>query len=91
MVLYDVGDVARLTATFTNDLGVPVAPTTVTLRILRPSGTTTTVATTITAVGSYRADVPLDQAGVWRYRWVSTGVASAAEESSFRVKTPTVT
>lgn len=88
--LYDIGDVARLTAAFTGDAG-PVNPTTVTLRVKRPSGTTSTVTHTNPAVGSYQADLPIDEAGNWSYRWQSTGVGAAAEEDTFRVRNQTVT
>lgn len=83
--LYDVGDVARLTATFVGDAG-PLNPAAVTLRVKRPSGVTSTVATTNPAVGSYQADLLVDEAGVWSYRWQSTGVGAAAEEDTFRVR-----
>lgn len=82
--VYDIGDVARLTAKFTV-ANVDTDPTSVVLRVRKPSGTTETVSTTLDNVGDYHADVELDEAGRWFYRWIGTGAAEAAGEKVFWV------
>jgi len=38
------------------------------------------------AVGSYYTDVVATDAGIWYYRFYSTGTGQAAGETSFRVR-----
>lgn len=88
---YDIGDLARLTATFTMD-GAAVDPSTVSLIVKAPDGTLTTkvygtdAELERTATGVYRMDLTITQAGTYRYRWVSTGTGKAAEEGQFDVR-----
>lgn len=76
---YRVGESARLTVTFTNEVGVPADPTTVTLNVERGDRTTLTVtyapnsAIQRPAVGDYYSIVPLTVPGAWHYQWVATG------------------
>lgn len=83
----DVGDVVRIQATFRDIDGVARDPTTVTLRVRKPSGTVTTPAVSHPTPGSgvYYADVSLDEAGVWRYEWTTTGNPTVAEGGEFYV------
>lgn len=62
------GDVKTLTTTFKLD-GVATNPTTHTLTVYAPDGTTSTPATTNTAVGIFESQVPVTQAGIWRFKW----------------------
>lgn len=86
-LLADVGDRVTFTATFTTAAAVAVDPTTVTLKVLDPSGNTTTVTSGFTndSTGVYSYEVDIDEAGVWRWRWAGTGDAVAADEGEFRV------
>jgi hypothetical protein len=86
---YDIGQAVRFTVTFADTAGVSTDPTTVTFIIRDPSGTETTYtyppAGTIVKddTGDYHADVTIDEAGLWYYRWTGTGVLVAAAEHGF--------
>jgi hypothetical protein len=90
MTTYDVGDVTRLSITFTQG-GAAIDPSTVSLTVQQPDGTQTTytyTGATITrdSLGNYHVDVSLTLVGTHRYRWVSTGTGAAAEEGSIAVR-----
>lgn len=76
--MYDVGDRARLTFSLTDVNGAP-ANGTVVLTVTKPDASSSSPAVTNAGTGSYTADVDLDQAGRWSYRWVSTGAVVAAQ------------
>lgn len=82
---YDVGDLVRVKGTFKVS-DTLTNPTAVTLKVKKPDGTVSTVATTNASTGVYHADVSIDQAGTWRYRFAGTGDAQAAGESVFVVR-----
>lgn len=92
MNLYDVGDVVRCTGAFTNNAGVAVDPTAVFCKVRSPDGTITTytfgadAALVRAAVGSFYLDVEATAAGIWYYRFYSTGTGQAAGETMFKVK-----
>jgi len=89
MTVYDIGDLAHLTASFANPQGAPTDPTTVTLTIASPSALTDITAALVhDDVGVYHYDLPITEAGLWRYRWVGTGDCQTAEESAFTVREP---
>lgn len=86
MATYPAGDVARLSVTFTLS-GVNTDPTSVTLSVKVPSGTTTSYiygssAIVKDATGQYHYDLTLATSGLYEYRWVGTGTVTAANESS---------
>ena len=84
----DIGDQVSITAVFTPKTG-NTDPTTVVLRVMLPSGTTTTYTnSTIVAVAtdSYSQTFTPTTAGTHRYRWESTGSVTAAEEGFFVVQ-----
>lgn len=85
---YQIGDVPRVRADFTNLEGVPTDPTTVTLQIRSPSGAVTTPAAVNDAsvVGGFYYDLPLSEAGTWTYRFVGTGAVAAADEATLYVE-----
>ena len=93
---YDIGDLPRVKATFTDLDDTNVNPTTVSVTVLKPNGTSATYEygtdeeVVREATGIYYIDVSVDQSGRWRYRWESTGTGQAAEEGTFRVKTQRV-
>lgn len=84
----DVGDLVRIQVTFLDMDGVARDPATVTLRVRKPSGTVVTVSNVqhpTPGSGVYYADVVLDEAGVWRYEWSSTGDPTVVEGGEFYV------
>ncbi len=89
---YDVGDVVRCVGTFANSAGTEVDPTAVLCKVREPDGTVTAytygvdAALVKAAVGSYYVDVEATAAGLWAYRFYSTGVGQAAGEAGFRVR-----
>lgn len=70
-----IGQTVTLQATFRDAAGALVDPV-VTLTVEDPNGAVTTPATTNPSVGVFQADVTLDVAGYWSYRF--SGVASGA-------------
>ena len=72
--------------------GAAVDPTAVLCKVRKPDGTITTLtygvdgALVKAAVGSYYTDVVATEAGIWAYRFYSTGTGQAAGETSFRVR-----
>jgi hypothetical protein len=68
-------------------------PTTVTLRIREPDGTTTSYLFPAAPVihdstGEYHADVVVDASGLWGWEWVGTGAAAAVDDGTFYVEQP---
>lgn len=96
--IYDVGDLVRLKATFTdpNNGDIPIDPGTVAVLYKNPAGVVTKkVFGTDSEVvkdstGVYHIDVDIDADGQWKYRWESTGVGQAAEEAEASVQLQTV-
>lgn len=84
---YDVGDTAKVSMTFTVD-GVPTNPTTVTLEILSPSGTKTTVTSGFTtpSTGVYEYLLDLTAAGTWTLFATGTGAAKCAQPHDLFVR-----
>ena len=88
---FDIGDVARITATF-EVADTPTDPTTTTIRVRTPAGAETSHQYGVdgnvvrVSAGVFRYDLALTASGYWRYRWVGTGVAAAAEEKTIAVK-----
>lgn len=88
---YDVGDLVRVSAAFTSG-GSAIDPTAVTAKVRDPSGNVTTLvyltdgALVRDAAGAFHTDVNADEAGVWTYRFASTGTGQAAAEGTFRVR-----
>jgi hypothetical protein len=88
---YDKGDVVVLSAAFTDLLNVPIDPDTVTFKVKAPDGSVTTfvfgtdLELVKDSVGNYHVDVSVNLDGHWRYRFESTGIGQAAEESSFYI------
>lgn len=93
MNIYDVGDVVRCSVAYANSADVAVDPTAVFCKVRKPDGTITQytygadAALVKQSPGSYYLDVEATAAGVWYYRFYSTGVGQAAGETSFRVRT----
>lgn len=92
ITIYDIGDVARITATFTDVAGVPADPSAVSLVYEDPSGAVTThvfgtdAEVVKSSTGVYYEDVPIDEAGDWHYRWLATGTGAGAQQGQLMVK-----
>jgi hypothetical protein len=78
-----VGDVATLDYTLT--VAGVLTNADVQLTLTAPDGTITTPGFTHPTTGKWTADVLVDQAGVWLYRWVASGAATDVEDGSFVV------
>jgi hypothetical protein len=94
--VYDVGDLATISATFLVNTGTiptpiwtPTDPTIVTCEVRKPSGTVDTytdVEIVNDSTGVYHLDLETDEAGDWWYKFVGTGDAEAVERGSFLVR-----
>jgi len=93
MNVFDEGDLVRCSAVFMNSSDVALDPTAVTFKIKTPADVTTTytygtdVALVKDSTGHYHVDVSATAAGVWSYRWASTGTGQAAGEDQFLIET----
>lgn len=92
MNFYEVGDLVRITANFTNEAGAAADPTTVTLLVklryvIGSTATTYTYPANIIkdSTGNYHLDFQPTTEGIWDYRWVGTGSVTAAGENAFNV------
>lgn len=84
-----IGNIARLSCTFTDDTGTAVDPTTITVQYQSPQGTTTTQTPIRDSVGAYHYDLALTQPGTYRYRFIGTGIVTAqSEDRRFEVPDP---
>jgi hypothetical protein len=88
---YDIGDVVRVTCTFTNGAGANTDPTTVTLKVKTPAQVTTPYTwalgtVTRSAVGIFYKDISLTMSGEWFYRFEGTGAVESAEEANILVE-----
>ena len=89
MTTYVVGDPVVLTNTFSVN-GTPTDPTTISLAVTKPDGTTTTYTyaaaeITRTGAGVYTKTITVDVAGTWSYKWTGTGAAADVKDGQFRV------
>lgn len=89
---YDIGDLVKISGTFTDSANTAGDPTTVSITIAPPTSAETTyvygtdAALVKDSVGNYHANWSCAESGVHRYRWVSTGTLQAAEEGWFTVR-----
>ena len=86
---YNLGQVANISASFNDNTGTPIDPTTVSLDITTPDGVTTTYAYPANigkvSTGLYQLLYPTTQYGNYGIRWYSTGVGQTAFTDSFYV------
>lgn len=93
---YDNGDLIRISGAFTVG-GAATDPTTVTLKILKPAGTSALTYTyalseiTKDSVGNYHKDITIDTEGEWYYRWIGTGTVVTQVEDYFLVRDAVIT
>ncbi len=89
---YDIGDLVRLSATFTNTAGVVTDPTATTCAIKVPSGTVTTYTYLVDvdlvrdSAGAFHLDYSPVAEGIHTYRFVGTGACQTAEEKPFYIR-----
>ncbi len=95
---YDIGDIVRVSSTFTDTGGTKADPTTVNLVKTTPDGADTvftrTGATTGTVdsitrgttAGTYFSDITTTSSGPYWYRYSSTGVVTSLAEANFIVR-----
>jgi hypothetical protein len=86
---YWPGTAINLTAPFTV-AGVATDPTTVTLKVKSPAGTTTTYTyalgeVTKDSVGNYSKVITPTISGAWFYWWAGTGACIATAQAGFQV------
>ena len=89
-MIYDIGDVARIAAVFTDLNGNPVDPTTITLLIQDPANNQTTPAPSHDSTGNFHYDLTTALAGTYTYRWTGTGAATVVIEGSIIVEATSV-
>lgn len=88
--VYDIDDRIKIDATFKDDAGNAVDPTTVHLGIMYPDGTSVVydkaaIEMVNDAVGYYSVEIVAEASGKHRYRWLSLGPGAGAEEGYFWV------
>lgn len=92
MNTYDIGDLVRLSVTFTDSKGTATDPTVITVRYRDPAGLETELnygedaALVRDDTGDYYTDLIVDRAGQWQYRFAATGTVTAAVEGQFTVR-----
>lgn len=90
-MIWDQGETAEVTATIKVD-GVPSDPSVLWLKVRAPDGTLTTytyptsVQVTRQAAGVYVGAITLTAAGIWVYRWESSGVGAGVQEGILQAR-----
>jgi hypothetical protein len=82
---YLIGNIIRISSTFTNLTGIPTNPTSVVLTIKKPDLTETTQTPTNDSAGNYHADITPDQVGMYYYYFAGTGAIVAATQGQFSI------
>jgi len=88
---FDVGDQVRLSVSFKDASNVAADPTGVVLKIMNPWREPTTYTfgddpeLEKDSTGNYHADIVVDLAGYWAFRFEGSGVLVAVKEASFTV------
>lgn len=81
---YHVGDKITIYGTWTNAAGVATDPGSIFAKYKDPAGTVTTYTYSVDAelvkdsAGIYHVDIDADEAGMWYYRFYSTGSGQAS-------------
>lgn len=75
--MYDLNETYQATVDVKNSAGTLVNPTSITFTFTRPDGTADTPTPDNPSTGRFQYDEPLTQFGLWRFRAVSTGPATA--------------
>lgn len=84
---YPLGNEMTISVTFADaTTKVPTNPTNVACLVLDPCGNETSVVPTNPTTGVFQALYTPLVAGIWHYRWVGTGIVTAAVEGAFEVQ-----
>jgi len=86
---HDRGDAVRLHLTTTDEDGAASDPSSVTLHVLPPFDDEQVITPPDVAhdgTGLYSSVLTLNKPGLWRYRWVTTGVPTLAEGDALFVR-----
>jgi hypothetical protein len=87
MNTYQIDTLVTLEATFTLVDGVtPTDPSTVTLYVVAPDGTETTVTGVDLAnptTGEFTYDVAVNQSGIWIYKWQGAGTVDVTTADTY--------
>lgn len=88
---YDIGDVVRCRAIFTDSDSVAVDPAAVVFKFKAPGSAIVTYTYGVdgqilkTSTGNYYVDLTIATAGTYRYRFAATGSGASAGEKTFLV------
>lgn len=87
---FRIGGVAHLEVTFRNDANAPTDPSTATLKLRFPDGTTQTKATvdlvhSVETPGVYSFDLPLTMSRRHYWEWIGDGDVTGDDAGSFYV------
>lgn len=80
-----VGNTITMTTKFYDSANTEVIPDSVTLKYKKPDGTVTTQGV-LRVSDKYSSSVLLNVAGIWYFRWESSGNYASAEEFSVNVR-----
>ncbi len=91
ILVYQVGDLVRIDIVVKDIAGALVDPTTLELRVTKPSGTTDSYTLALGAItrdslGTFHKDVSASERGPWYYSSITTGTGQAAENGQFYVE-----
>jgi hypothetical protein len=82
---HDINTTVRLGCTF--KVGTTLTnPTTVTLSVTKPDGTSSAPSPSNDSTGVYHYDFAVDQVGEWIQVWTGTGACAAVESTRFFVR-----
>ena len=85
------GDFVTVRGVFTDENGDPLDPDAVIVQIVNPSGVASSATYGVdsglikVSPGVYDFGISADLSGVYRYRWLSTGIGQAAEFDAFLI------
>jgi len=86
MATYDIGTDIQMTGTFRDLTGALADPSTVTAKLIDPTGSETTLSPSKVSTGVYNATFTPSLSGWHYYRFAGTGSVTAAGEGAFYVK-----
>lgn len=82
---YIIGNQIKLSASFTNNAGSLVNPTSVSLVIKKPDRTIETITPTNDSTGKYHFNYTPTMVGDYCYRFEATGSVVAASQNQFKI------
>jgi hypothetical protein len=85
-MIYEVGDLARVSVVFTDLSNNPADPTSVSLLVQSPDNTQNTYTPLHDSLGNYHHDLIISQSGTYFYRYTGTGAVQAVHEGQLTVQ-----